>query len=101
MDLVKPISPEEARSRGRAEKSAVYEIVNDILAKQVDECGTIYIDAEEIIEQLLEKMPNLKRQDVFDRHLLDIEPPYRSLGWRVTYTSPDGGGPGTFAFSEA
>ena len=44
-----------------------------------------------VIKRILELNPEIKRQTLFDEHLLDVEDTYRQAGWKVEYCTPSRG----------
>lgn len=50
--------------------------------------GSTEVEQEEVIMRMMSLNPELKRQEIFDEHYLDVEDYYRSAGWKVMYHKP-------------
>lgn len=42
---------------------------------------------DDVITAIIMRL-QVSREEVFDRHLLDVEPVYQAAGWDVTYDKP-------------
>jgi hypothetical protein len=84
---MKPITPAEARGKKKESiPPEVFEVFNQLLTEKYAE--DITITQNEVMTMILKALPNVKRQQVFDRGWLDIEDVYRSAGWAVEYEKP-------------
>lgn len=50
--------------------------------------NSVTFTQEEIISQIQQNNPDLTRDQIFSRCLLDFEPAYRNAGWLVEYYKP-------------
>lgn len=50
--------------------------------------GTYEVEQEEVIMRMMSLNPQLSREEIFDKHYLDVEDYYRSAGWEVVYHKP-------------
>lgn len=90
--MVKPISPNEVTAR---RKEIIPEFVlkawNEAIVQAWDGSRAV-IYQENIITHLLSYSYNeyeqVTRQDIFDKHYLDIEDIYENAGWNVEYDKP-------------
>lgn len=62
--------------------------------------GTVQVMQEEVIMRMMSLNPELKRQEIFDKHYLDVENLYRRAGWTVTYIKPAYSDPNPEAYWE-
>jgi hypothetical protein len=84
---VPPIRPDEVRSRvAHAIPEAVFESFNDLIALHWD--GRRATVKQNEVVDLITKRTSAGRQEIFDRHWLDVEEAYRSAGWKVEYDKP-------------
>lgn len=88
MPDIKPITPEEARNNKKlAIPDEVIQVVNELLVRELNgSYATLYED--EIVAEVLKRMPHLTRESVFKNKYLDFEPLFRESGWDVKYDSP-------------
>jgi hypothetical protein len=85
--MTQPIRPEDVAARKAAVlPPEVIDAFNDLIA-MADNGYSATVMQEDAIDQILDRLP-VSREEIFDRHLLDIEPVYRAAGWRVTYDKP-------------
>lgn len=97
--FMKAITPREAKaSSGICIPDVVIEVFNKLIETKLDR-WTAIIGQEEIIEVLVQR--GLKRNEIFEKHLLDVEPLYRNAGWVVEYDKPgyNEGYEATFTFT--
>ena len=83
---MEPITPKEfTQSYGSRVPDLVIEVVNDIIkGKATYENKTSFnITQKEVVDALISKGVN--RQSIFDNHMLDFEPTFRSSGWKVEW----------------
>ena len=43
---------------------------------------------DEVVKLVLEKLPSMKREEVYEKKLLDVEDIFRGVGWTVMYDKP-------------
>lgn len=82
--MVKPISPDEAL-KGKQIPEVVFEVVNSLLSEKFNG-ASVTIKENEIIKILVDQ--GLNKQEIYDRHWLDIKESYRQVGWKVEYDKP-------------
>lgn len=100
--MTKPLRPEEvAAAKLAALPEGVIELFNELIAVHFDGRRATFNQAK-VIHALLELGIAGSAQEIFDRHLLDVEPVYRAAGWMVTYDKPGFNEPGDafFTFSQ-
>ena len=88
MPDVKPITPEEARGNKKLViPNEVIQVVNEMLVRELrSDCAMMY--QEDIIAEVLKRMPHLTSSDVYKNKYLDFEPLFEAQGWDVKYDSP-------------
>lgn len=83
---MKPISPSDVVA---AKKEKIPEVVietfNDLIAQNFLD-GVSSFKQKAVVLFLVEK--GLNRQEIYDKHWLDIEDVYREAGWKVVYDKP-------------
>lgn len=87
--MTDPIRPEEVAARKLAAlPDGVIDSFNELIAKAFDgQSAVVY--QNDVIEAILANCCDVtSRQQVFDDHLLDVEPAYRAAGWDVAYDKP-------------
>lgn len=85
-----PITPAEAkRQKGAALPREVLHVFNDLIVEKYN--SEFNISQDEAIDRILEKMPHLKRHEIFERNWLDIEDMYSAAGWHIDFEKPDRG----------
>lgn len=86
---VEPFTPEQAKTEKRNRlHPKMINAVNELLAEEYREGGTITIAQEKIIKRFLSKVPGMTRKIIFDEKHLDIEPAFEKAGWDVFYDKP-------------
>lgn len=89
---IKPISKEEAlqKVKERVFPDYIMQAFNEcIVEAKIKKSNNVL--KEDVIKRILELNPEMKRQTLFDEHLLDVEDTYRQAGWKVEYCSPSRG----------
>jgi len=88
MPDVKPITPEEARNNKKLViPDEVIQVVNEMLVRELsNNRATLYQD--EIMAEVLKRMPHLTSNDVYKNKYFDFEPLFEAQGWDVKYDSP-------------
>lgn len=85
--MADPIRPEDVTARKTATvPGEVIEEFNELIAATWDGHQSVVGQAE-VAAAIAERF-GISRQEVFDRHLLDVEPVYRDAGWLVAYDKP-------------
>jgi hypothetical protein len=87
--MTKPISPNEVVSTKTASIPAeVFDGFNEVIGAHWDGHSSTFTQ-DEVVEVILQKLGDrMTRQELFDRHYLDVEPSYRAAGWHVEYDKP-------------
>lgn len=81
-----PITPKEfTASYGNKVPDLVIEVVNVIIKGKAtyENRTTFNITQKEVVDALVAK--GVLRQRIFDDHMLDFEPTFRSAGWKVEW----------------
>lgn len=87
--VVKPFTPADVvANKKHCIPNEVIEAVNELLAENYHDGGSITLKQDKIMERVLEKMPHLTRDMVYSQHYMDFEPVFRENGWDVYYDSP-------------
>lgn len=85
--MIKPFTPDEAKGgKVTTLPPEVIEVFNHLLAERYS--SHIEISQPEVVGLILSKMPNVKRQEIFDKNWLDVEEVYDQYGWDVDYDKP-------------
>lgn len=86
MKAITPIEAAVAKAQREFPDFVIDAFNQCILAAMLD--GKDEVEQEEVIMRMLSLNPELKRQEIFDNHFLDVEDYYRSAGWKVVYYKP-------------
>jgi hypothetical protein len=90
--MIGPLSPDEVLRKGKDRiPEQVYDVFNELLMERWNGLSQVTIHQEEVMHALLIRLAPIKRQEIYDRHWLDIEDIYRRYGWDVTFDRPDPG----------
>ena len=85
---VKPITPEEAKKcREDYIPAEIIEVTNEFICKHLSN-GRARFTQDELVTEILKRMPNLSSQDLFYHKYLDFEPLFEEAGWDVSYYKP-------------
>jgi hypothetical protein len=86
--MAKPLRPEDAAAAKLAVlPEEVIEVFNDLIAVHFDgHCAKV--DQNDVVSALLSRDVVSYAQEVFSRHLLDVESVYVAAGWIVSYEKP-------------
>lgn len=88
---VKPITPEEAKKcREDYIPAEVIEVTNELICKYLSNRRARFTQ-DELVSEILKRMPNLSSQDLFYHKYLDFEPLFEEAGWNVEYHKPSYG----------
>lgn len=92
----RPITPEEVKAR-RIDfiPSVIFETINTMICEKFDG-KSVTLKQDDILSRVCNECSGLTRQEVFNKHYLDIEPFYREQGWKVEYDNENY--PATFTF---
>lgn len=85
----RPIRPSEVDTlqSGAIVPPEVFDAFNALITQNCRN-GVATFTQEAVIEAILQRLPTVKRGDVFDRHYLDVERAYARKGWEVEYDRP-------------
>jgi len=82
-----PIKPQEVQDRKSANiPEEVFEVFNDLITKNWNGSYAI-IQQKDVVAAIVDRM-NIDKSDVYQLHLLDVEPAYIKAGWNVEYDKP-------------
>jgi hypothetical protein len=85
--MAEPIRPEDvAAAKLAVLPDEVIEVFNEMIAAAWDGRSSRVMQ-DEAAEAISERL-GISREEVFDRHPLDVEPVYRAAGWGVAYDKP-------------
>lgn len=89
VNVAGPIKPEEVSQQKEALiPSEVFEVFNRLIAEDWDEdVNRAIVDQGEAAEAIASAL-HITKEQVYDRHLLNVEPAYRRAGWLVEYDKP-------------
>jgi hypothetical protein len=83
-----PIRPADVvRAKSAQIPEFVFEAFNECIAKHWDGSSANFTQ-NQVIGKILEKRPDLTRQELFVNFWLDVEDSYRAVGWTVHYDRP-------------
>lgn len=83
---VSPISPKKVK-QVISFPVEVIESFNELIEEKFNgKSATVMQDA--VVERILTKNPKLKKDELFDKHWLDVEDVYRKAGWIVKFDQP-------------
>ena len=87
---IKPINPDKVQAaKNQLIPDGVIGAFNELIAeKWIAGTRSASFTQDEVIDRVLIKMPGVTRQELFERHYLDVEPKYRAVGWIVEYDKP-------------
>ncbi len=86
--MTEPLKPEEVvDAKKDSLPDEVMKAFNELIAEHWDGYVSKF-KQKEAIERIIKKLPDLTRQDVFDRNYLDIEDVFEKVGWKVIYDKP-------------
>lgn len=87
--MTDPIRPDEVSARKLAAlPDGVIDAFNELIAKAFDGRSAT-VDQNDVTDAIMERCPGVtSKQQIFNEHLLDVEPIYRDAGWKVTYEKP-------------
>lgn len=86
--MADPVRPEDVAAARLAQlPPEVIEIFNELIARRWDGRAAQF-DQNDVITAIMDSGIVSYAQEIFDRHLLDVEPVYRAAGWLVTYDKP-------------
>lgn len=85
--MSKPITPGEiTKAKQSALPDEVLDAFNEMIAKNWNGSSATVMQNE--VAKLIASKLQIKRQEVFDNHYLDVESVYRKAGWKVEYDQP-------------
>jgi hypothetical protein len=82
-----PIRPSEVvRAKTESIPEEVFEVFNAAIVSAWDGRGATVMQ-DEVVRKIADTL-GVSRNEVFRRHLLDVEESYRKAGWNVEYDKP-------------
>jgi len=93
---VEPIKPEDVKDVFCV-PDAVIRVFNHLIRVKWD--GKSALFALDEAATLIAVRMGITKAEVYDRHLLDVESLYRSVGWNVSYWEPGDTRPAAFRFT--
>lgn len=85
---VKPISPDEVGQQKTTQiPGEVFAAFNEVIAKHWSE-GVSEFTQDEVLANIVARMPSTQRHEVLTNRWLDVEDSYRAAGWIVDYEKP-------------
>ncbi|NTW13795.1 MAG: hypothetical protein HGA31_02060 [Candidatus Moranbacteria bacterium] len=83
---IRPIRPAEAAKKSMIDfPDAVFESFNHLISLHFYG-NSATVKQDDVVKLMVEK--GLNRNDIFDKHWLDIEGQYGAAGWKVVYDKP-------------
>ena len=92
-----PITPDEALQNKKSSiPDVVFDVFNELIAERYIEGQSLTIFQDEVVARICSCTCNdddkdaiaAKKQEIFDKHWLDVEQIYRSFGWTVIFDKP-------------
>lgn len=81
-----PVTPQEAAELQTEQiPDEVFVAFNGLIARRLSG-GRAVVYQDEVVELL--EAEGLSRQEIYDRHWLDVEASYHASGWKVAYDKP-------------
>lgn len=85
---VKPIKPSEVtKVKASAIPPKVIEAFNELIAENWDG-SSARVTQDEAVKRIMKKLKLKKREIVFDKSYLDVEPVFEEAGWSVKFDKP-------------
>lgn len=81
----KPLTPAEIREHASPIPGIVFDVFNAFIARGAG-IRAVTVTQEEVVRMLTQH--GFTSREIFDRHLLDVEPAYEAAGWKVVYDKP-------------
>lgn len=82
------ITPSEALSlKESIIPDEVFDAFNELIVEKIDLHGSVTVMQDDVVEKIINKL-GCNRQDIFDKHWLDVEKIYQAAGWVVAYDKP-------------
>lgn len=81
-----PMTPDEiSDAKAQAIPDYIFDAFNKLISQKWNGTRARFTQ-NEVLELIAEdERCMFTRQEIFDKHLLDVEPAYRSVGWTVEY----------------
>lgn len=84
----RPIKPSEVvTAKNGTIPPEVFDAFNECIGRHWSGRESVVLQ-DEVVANILKRMPSATRGDVFDSNWLDVEPSYRAEGWSVEYDKP-------------
>lgn len=84
--MIKPIKPEEI-NLNELFPDEIVDAFNECIKNNLRQRKSTF-KQKEVLDLILQKLPNLTKNDIFKSGWLDVEDLYRNNGWKVVYESP-------------
>lgn len=85
--MIGPISPDEVHGRKlEAIPQQVFEAFNELIAQNFSH-GAATVRQKTVVDNIIDRM-GCSREEIYNKHWLDIEDLYRNAGWKVEYDKP-------------
>ena len=82
------ITPSEAISHKESIiPEEVFDAFNEMIVEKIDGNGSATVMQDDVVERIVSKLA-CNRQEIFDKHWLDVEKIYRDAGWNVKFDKP-------------
>jgi len=90
MSQIKPVSPSDVKALYESGKTIPDEVVvifNQLIVKKFrGQLAKILV--KDVVPLVLEAMPGVTEDQIFENKWLDVEPLFRTYGWKVEFDSP-------------
>ena len=84
---IKPIKPNEViENKKHSIPDIVFLVFNELITENFNG-NYAYVNQKEAVKRII-SYSELQKQEIFDKHYLDIEDIYREFGWKVKYDKP-------------
>lgn len=86
MQAITPAEAIQAKAQLSDIPTFVFDIFNKLIILELSN-NIATISQESVVSAILAQYSN-SRQEIFDKHWLDVEPVYKAAGWKVEYDKP-------------
>lgn len=85
---IEPIKPNDViDEKLKSIPPEVIESFNEIIVEKFNGTESTF-KQDDVITKILNKLTNINKSDIFNKHWLDVEEIYRKIGWKVEYDKP-------------
>lgn len=86
---MKPITPKKAREiKNTLFPPEIISSFNELIAENLNTNNRSTFSEDSVLSRILEKMPDVTKEQICANKWLDVENVFRKHGWYVTYNSP-------------